>query len=89
LPFEQIIKSDQYVTIFQLANLLVFMPHRIVDSICLPLFLVIATKLFELLILLIKKISMQLFKQKEKQLDSGETKRDVLHQKKKKLELVY
>jgi hypothetical protein len=67
------------------------MPHRIVDSICLPLFLVIATKLFELLILLIKKISMQLFKQKEKQLDSGETKRNVLHQKKKKkkLELVY
>jgi len=60
------------------------MPHRIVDSICLPLFLVIATKLFELLILLIKKISMQLFKQKEKQLDSGEKKK-----KKKKLELVY
>jgi len=60
------------------------MPHRIVDSICLPLFLVIATKLFELLILLIKKISMQLFKQKEKQLDSGETKRNVLHQTKKK-----
>jgi hypothetical protein len=27
---------------------------------------------------------MQLFKQKEKQLDSGETKRNVLHQKKKK-----
>jgi hypothetical protein len=67
------------------------MPHRIVDSICLPLFLVIATKLFELLILLIKKISMQLFKQKEKQLDSGETKINVLHKKKKKkkLELVY
>jgi len=67
------------------------MPHRIVDSICLPLFLVIATKLFELLILLIKKISMQLFKQKEKQLALGETNINLLHQKKKKkkLELVY